>query len=112
MRMTYRTENRIQEIRRRTRIYRKRREKRTFSLLTMCSLFLLCGIGGLLNTVQPPGVSTVTDGYGALLLRQGAEGYIVVGVAAFAVGTALTILCIRYRERASARSKSENETEN
>ncbi len=108
--MTDKTANRIQEIHRRTRIYRKRREKRTFSLLTMCSLFLLCGIGGLLNTVQPPGVSTVTDGYGALLLRHGAEGYIVVGVAAFAVGASLTILCIRYRRR--SRPESENETEN
>ena len=43
--MTGKTETRVREIRCRTRQYRKRYEIRLFSCLTLCSLFLLAGIG-------------------------------------------------------------------
>lgn len=43
--MTGRTERRIREIRRRTRQYRKRYERRVLSTLSVCSLLLFAGIG-------------------------------------------------------------------
>lgn len=84
--MTGRTERRVREIRRRTRQYRKRYEGRVLSTLSVCSLLLFAEIGILLRKVQSGGVPTVADSYGSVLLRGGASAYIVVGIAAFAVG--------------------------
>ena len=49
--------------------------------LTVCSLFLLAGIGILLGHIQEPGISSVAEGYGAVLLRNGADLYVTIGIA-------------------------------
>lgn len=110
--MTGRTEIRMQEIRRRTRRYRQRYERRTLSRLTVCCLLLLAGIGSLLSSVHPPGVSAEAVGYGAVLLRSGTSTYIVVAIAAFVAGAALTALCIRCRKQNSSRMDHAEEKEN
>lgn len=97
--MTGRTEIRAREIHRRVREKRKRRERRIRSSLTGTSLCLLAGIVWLLKGVQTPGVSTVAGSYSAVLLRDGAGAYILVGIAAFVLGVVVTMLCIRYRVR-------------
>ena len=104
--MTGKTKTRMREIRSRTRRYRKRYETRQLSCLTVCSLFLLAGIGVLLRNVQIPGVVTVADGYGGVLLRDGAGAYVVIGIAAFVIGVTVTVLCIRLK------NKSTNPTNN
>ena len=102
--MTGKTETRVREIRSRTRQYRKRYETRLFSCLTLCSLFLLAGIGVLFRSVQTPGVAAVADGYGAVLLRDGAVTYVVIGIAAFVVGVSVIVLCIRLKNRSANRT--------
>ena len=102
--MTGKTETRVREIRSRTRQYRKRYETRLFSCLTLCSLFLLAGIGVLFRSVQTPGVAAVADGYGGVLLRDGAGAYVVIGIAAFVIGVSVTVLCIRLKSRAANRT--------
>ena len=95
--MTGKMETRMREIRCRTRQYRKRYEARLLSCLTLCSLFLLAGIGALFRSVQTPGIVSVAEGYGAVLLRSGAGAYVVIGIAAFAAGVALIVFCIRLK---------------
>ena len=102
--MTGKMETWMREIRNKTRQYRKRYEARLLSCLTLCSLFLLAGIGVLFRRVQTPGVVSVVNGYGAVLLRDGAGAYVVVGVAAFAIGVALTVLCIRLKNKSTNRT--------
>ena len=51
------TEIRMQEIRCRTRKYRRRGERRVILCLTLCSLFLLAGMGILHESIQRTGVS-------------------------------------------------------
>ena len=102
--MTGKTETRMREIRSRTRQYQKRYETRLLSCLTMCSLFLLAGIGVLFRSVQAPGIAAVADGYGAVLLRDGAVMYVVIGIAAFVVGVSVTVLCIRLKNKSSNRT--------
>lgn len=109
--MTGRTERRIREIRRRTRQYRKRYERRVLSTLSVCSLLLFAGIGILLRKVQSGGVSTVTDSYGSVLLRGGTSAYVVVGIAAFAVGVTVTMICIRLKNKSKDRTVSTEERE-
>ena len=102
--MTGKTETRMQEIRCRTRQYRKRYETRLLSCLTLCSLFLLAGIGVLFRSVQTPGIVSIAEGYGAVLLRDGAGAYVVIGIAAFVVGASVTVLCIRLKNRSKNRT--------
>ena len=97
--MTGKTETRVREIRCRTRQYRKRYEIRLFSCLTLCSLFLLAGIGVLFRSVQTPGI----DGAGA---------YVVIGIAAFVIGVSVTVLCIRLKNRSAKRTGSAEEPVN
>ena len=103
--MTGKMETRMREIQCRTRQYRKRFETRLFSCLTVCSLFLLAGIGVLFRSVQAPGIVSVAEGYGAVLLRSDAGAYVIVGICAFVIGVSATMLCIRLK------SKSKNSTE-
>ena len=110
--MTGKTETRVREIRCRTQQYRKRYEAWLFSCLTLCSLFLLAGIGVLFRSVQTPGVAAVADGYGAVLLRDGAVTYVVIGIAAFVIGVSVTVLCIRLKNRSASRTDCTEGSEN
>ena len=109
--MTGKTETRMREIRHRTRQYRKRHEARLLSCLAMCSLFLLAGIGVLLRSVQTPGVVSVVNGCGTVLLRDGTGAYVVIGIAAFAIGVSLTVLCIRLKNKSANRTTRVEGTE-
>ena len=109
--MTGRAGSRMSEIRRRTRQYRKRREGRVLFALRVCSLLLFADIGILLRQVQSGGLPTVTDSYGSVLLRGGAGAYIVVGIAAFTVGVALTVICIRCKKKLTIRMETAEDKE-
>ena len=109
--MTGKTETRMREIRCRTRQYRKRYETRLFSCLTLCSLFLLAGIWVLFRSVQTPSIPAVANGYGGVLLRDGAGAYVVIGIAAFVIGVAVTVLCIRLKNKSTIRADSTEESE-
>lgn len=109
--MTGKTETRMREIRCRIRQYRKRYEIRLLSCLTLCSLFLLAGIGVLFRSVQTPGIPAVESGYGAVLLQDGAGAYIVIGIAAFVIGVTVTVLCIRLKNKSTNRTGSTEESE-
>ena len=109
--MTGRTEIRVREIHRRTRRYRRRYENRALYSLTAFSLFLFSGIGFLLRKVQSGGLPTVADSYGSVLLRGGASAYIVVGIAAFAVGVTVTMICIRCKKKKTIRMEDAEDKE-
>lgn len=109
--MTGKTETRVREIRCRTRQYRKRQEARLLSCLTVCSLFLLAGIGVLFRRVQTPGIAAVAYGYGGVLLRDGAGAYVVIGLLAFVVGVTVTVLCIRLKNKSTNRTLHTQERE-
>ena len=94
--MNERTVRRAREVRRRARQYRRRREGRLNGALSVCSLLLLTGIGTLCRDA---------------LLRRGAGRYAVIGIAAFAAGAALTIVCVRRRKRRTDRTSAAEESE-
>ena len=109
--MTGKTETQMRVIQSRTRQYRKRYEARQLTSLTVCSLFLLAGIGVVFKRVQTPGVVSVAGGCGAVLLQSGAGAYVVIGITAFAIGAAVTVLCIRLKRKSTSRAKSTEESE-
>ena len=80
--------------------------------LTVCSLFFLVGIGALLKSVQTPGIVSVADGYGGVLLQDGAGAYVIVGIVAFVIGVSVTVLCIRLKNRLANRTDRTEGSEN
>ena len=50
-------------------------------------------------------------GFGAMLLREDAGGYVLVGVAAFAAAVVLTVFCMRLHERRKAKNKRRTQHE-
>ena len=109
--MTGKTGTRMREIRCRTRQYRKRYETRLLSCLTVCSLFLLTGIGVLFRSVQAPGIVSVAEGYGGVLLQDRAGAYVIIGFVAFVIGVSVTVLCIRLKNKSTYRTGSTEESE-
>ena len=100
---------RMQEIRRRISRYRYKQEKRAMVSLSSVCIALSCGIGTLLRMKQGPGIFTIQTEYGTVLLHNGGEAYIVVGVFAFLAGAALTMLCIELnRRKISTSERREN----
>ena len=99
--MTGTMEVRIQKVHSRTRQYRARCEARQLCFLTACSLLLPAGMVLLMRGKLSPGVAAVADGYGAVLLQDGAGAYIVIGLLTFALGVAATVLYIRLKDKAA-----------
>ena len=102
-------EIRLRAIHSRARRYRARSEARRLGGLTACGVLLLTGAILLLNGAQSPGVAAVADGYGAVLLRDGAGAYVVVGLLAFALGVLATVLCVRMKDGAAGRIQIDDE---
>ncbi len=109
--MTGKTEARMRTIRCRTREYRQRQENRQLSCLTACSLLLVTAIGALVGSVQTPGIAEVAGGYGAVLLRSGADAYVFVGIVTFFLGVSVTVLCIRLKNKSTSRTERTKERE-
>lgn len=53
----------------------------------------------------------MADSYGSVLLRGGASAYIVVGIAAFAVGVTVTMICIRCKKKKTIRMEDAEDKE-
>lgn len=90
---------RMEQIRKRISRYRNRYEKRMMAGLVAVCIALSGGIGILLRLKQGPGIFTIQTEYGTVLLHNGGEAYIVIGVFAFLAGAALTVFCIKLNRR-------------
>lgn len=108
--MTDRTEARMCEVRRRIREKKRLRERRGLSTAFVLGAASATGIGNLLHKLQPRGVVEVEQGYCSVLLHRNTEAYVLVGVAAFAVGATVTLLSVRYAKKVN-RTKSAEERE-
>ena len=61
---------------------------------------LLCAVlTQAAGTVVGPGQTAAQGIFGAMLLREDAGGYVLVGVVSFAAAAAITALCFRLRNR-------------
>ena len=70
-------------------------KKRILSILLLCCMVLTQAAG----TVVGPGQTAAWGAFGAMLLREDAGGYVLVGVVCFAAAVVITALCFRLRIR-------------
>ena len=77
---------------------RRKRQRGIYGLSAVCML-LFAALMQAAGTVVGQGQTAVWGVFGAMLLREGAGGYVLVGVVSFAAAAAITALCIRLRNR-------------
>ena len=74
-------------------------------LSALCVLLFL-SLVGTVGTVQGQPMDTAGM-YGAILLHEGAGGYVLVAVAVFTLAVVITVICMRLHERERQKQKRE-----
>jgi len=88
---------------RRTQALRRRRRIRGNAVWSALCCALCASLVGLFRALTgDAGAGYVPGLYGSALLYGGAGGYVLAGVLSFALGVAVTVLCIRYKKKNGA----------
>ena len=95
----YDTARRVVLVKKRAREIRRRRQRREVGSLSALCVLLLAALMRTADTVVGPGMAAAQGSFGAMLLREDAGGYVLVGVVAFAAAVLLTAVCMRLHER-------------
>ena len=86
---------------------RRRQRRGIYGLSAMCML-LFAALMHTAGTVIGPGQPKAWGVFGAMLLREDAGGYVLVGVVSFAAAAAITALCFRLRIREKQKKGAAN----
>lgn len=95
----YGADRRVELVKERVRAERCRRQRRSvYGLMALCVL-LGAAIVETAGLASGPGQSAAQGAFGAMLLRENAGGYVLLGVISFAAAVVLTVVCIRLQDR-------------
>ena len=95
----YDTARRVELVKRQIRKNTRRRQKRGIGRLSAVCMLLFAALMQTADRVVGQGQNAAWGGFGAMLLREDAGGYVLVGVVSFAAAAAITALCFRLRIR-------------
>ena len=95
----YDTARRVALVKQRVRENTRRRQQREAISLSAACMLLFAVLTQAAGTVVGSGQTAAWGAFGAMLLRQDAGGYVLVGVVSFAAAAAITALCFRLRSR-------------
>ena len=95
----YDTARRVALVKQRVRENTRRRQRRGIYGLSAACMLLFAVLIQAAGTVVGPGQPEAWGVFGAMLLREDAGGYVLVGVVCFAAAAAITALCFRLRNR-------------
>ena len=95
----YDTARRVALVKQRVRENTRRRQRREVISLSAACILLCAALMKTAGTVVWPGQPEAWGVFGAMLLREDAGGYVLVGVVSFAAAAAFTALCFRLRNR-------------
>ncbi|MFR4014172.1 MAG: hypothetical protein ACLUN5_09565 [Oscillospiraceae bacterium] len=95
----YDTAGRVALVKQRVRENNRRRQRRGIYGLSAACMLLFVVLMQTAGTVIGPGQTAAWGSFGAMLLREDAGGYVLVGVVCFAAAAAITALCFRLRNR-------------
>ena len=105
----YDTARRVALVRQRVRKNTHRRQQHGIYGLSAACMLLFAVLMQAISTVVRPGQTAAWGVFGAMLLREDAGGYVLVGVAAFAAAVVLTVVCMRLHEREKQKQKHEED---
>ena len=95
----YDTARRVALVRQRVRKNTRRRQQHGIYGLSAACMLLFAVLMQAISTVVRPGQTAAWGVFGAMLLREDAGGYVLVGVVCFAAAVVITALCFRLRNR-------------
>ena len=95
----YDTARRVTLVKQRVRENTRRRQRRGIYGLSAACMLLFAALMRAAGTVVGPGQPEAWGVFGAMLLRQDAGGYVLVGVVSFTAAAVITALCFRLRIR-------------
>ena len=105
----YHTARRVALVKQRVRENTRRRQQRGIYGLSAACMLLFAVLMQVAGTVIGQGQTAAQGVFGAMLLREDAGGYVLVGVAAFAAAVVLTVVCMRLHEREKQKRKHEED---
>ena len=95
----YDTARRVALVKQRVRENTRRRQQREVISLSAVCMLLFAVLTQAAGIVVGQGQPEAWGAFGAMLLREDAGGYVLVGVVCFAAAAAITTLCFRLRNR-------------
>ena len=104
----YDTARRVALVKKRRHEYARRKQQREICGLSAACMLLFAALMQMASTVVGPGQSAARGVFGAMLLREDAGGYVLVGVVCFAAAAAITALCFRLRSREKQKKGAAN----
>ena len=107
----YDTARRVALVKQRVRENTRRRQRREVGGLSAVCLLLLAALMQTVGTVVAPGQTAAWGSFGAMLLRQDAGGYVLVGVVSFAAAVGVTVFCTRLRKKNNKQEERTKEDE-
>ena len=99
----YDTARRVALVKQRVRENTRRRQRREVISLSAACILLCAALMKTAGTVIAPGQTAAWGVFGAMLLREDAGGYVLVGVVCFAAAVVITALCFRLRSKENRR---------
>ena len=95
----YDTARRVALVKQRVRENTRRRQRRGIYGLSAACMLLCAVLTQAAGTVVAPGQTDAWGVFGAMLLREDAGGYVLVGVVCFATAVVITALCFHLRKK-------------
>ena len=105
----YDTARRVALVKQRVRENTRRRQRHEAISLSAACMLLFAVLMQAADALIAPGQTAAWGSFGAMLLREDAGGYVLVGVAAFAAAVVLTVVCMRLHEREKQKQKHEED---
>ena len=99
----YDTARRVALVKQRVRENNRRRQRRGIYGLSAACMLLCAALTQAADAFAVQGQTAAWGSFGAMLLREDAGGYVLVGVVSFAAAAAITALCFRLRNRENRR---------
>ena len=99
----YDTAKRVALVKRRVHERSRRTQRREATSLSAVCLLLFTVLMQTAGTAVGRGQPEAWGAFGAMLLREDAGGYVLVGVVSFAAAAVITALCFRLRNRENRR---------
>ena len=95
----YDTARRVALVKQRVRENTRRRQRREAISLSAFCLMLFTALAGAADALIVRGQTAAWGVFGAMLLREDAGGYVLVGVVCFAAAVVITALCFHLRKK-------------
>ena len=107
----YDTAKRVALVKQRVRENTRRRQRRGIYGLSAACMLLFAVLVQVAGMVAGPGQPEAWGVFGAMLLRDDAGGYVLVGVVCFAAAVVVTVFCTRLRKNNKQQEQTKEDEE-